>query len=175
MTDPVARAGQSRAGRVIGEGLPVPEHRRRDLRWMTRALEVAATTPTGDVPVGAVVYDRHGRELAAATNRREADADPTAHAEVLALRQAAKELGDAWRLVDCSLVVTLEPCAMCAGAAVGARVGTVVFGAWEPRTGACGSVFDVTRESPLHRVGVRGGVLATECEELLRGFFRDHR
>ncbi|WP_297006733.1 nucleoside deaminase [uncultured Corynebacterium sp.] len=142
---------------------------------MARALAVAASTPDGDVPVGAVVYAPDGTELAAATNRREADADPTAHAEVLALRAAAHAYGDAWRLGGCTLVVTLEPCAMCAGAMVGARVGTVVFGAWEPRTGACGSVFDVARESPLHAVEVRGGVLAGECGDLVRGFFSGRR
>jgi tRNA(adenine34) deaminase len=139
--------------------------------WMARALEVAASTPPGDVPVGAVVFGPDGRELAAATNRREADADPTAHAEILALRAAAAVHGDSWRLTGCTLVVTLEPCAMCAGALVGARTGAVVFGAWEPRTGACGSVFDVARESPLHRVEVRGGVLDDECGRLLRTFF----
>ncbi|MCI1255542.1 MAG: nucleoside deaminase [Corynebacterium provencense] len=138
---------------------------------MARALEVAASTPPGDVPVGAVVFGPDGRELAAATNRREADADPTAHAEILALRAAAAVHGDSWRLTGCTLVVTLEPCAMCAGALVGARTGAVVFGAWEPRTGACGSVFDVARESPLHRVEVRGGVLDDECGRLLRTFF----
>ncbi|MEJ6550590.1 nucleoside deaminase [Corynebacterium sp. USCH3] len=142
---------------------------------MRRALAVAASTPDGDVPVGAVVLDPDGRELACATNRREADADPTAHAEVLALRAAATALGDAWRLEHCTLVVTLEPCAMCAGAAVGARVGRIVFGAYEPRTGACGSVVDVARESPLHTVAVRGGVLVDECEERVRGFFRGRR
>ena len=94
---------------------------------------------------------------------------------MLALRAAARVLGDAWRLQDCTLVVTLEPCAMCAGAAVGARVGRIVFGAYEPRTGACGSVFDVARDSPLHAVQVRGGVRQEECEELLTSFFRDCR
>ncbi|MGO3361314.1 MAG: nucleoside deaminase [Corynebacterium sp.] len=142
---------------------------------MGRALEIARGTPEQDVPVGAVVYGPDGSELATATNRREADADPTAHAEVLALRAAAGELGDAWRLGDCTLAVTLEPCAMCAGAAVGARVSRIVFGAYEPRTGACGSVFDVARESPLHAVEVRGGVRLEECEELLTGFFRERR
>ncbi|MDN5683935.1 nucleoside deaminase [Corynebacterium glyciniphilum] len=142
---------------------------------MRRALAVAASTPEGDVPVGAVVLAPDGRELASATNRRDIDADPTAHAEVLALRAAATVLGDAWRLEDCTLVVTLEPCAMCAGAAVGARVGRILFGAYEPRTGACGSVVDVARESPLHTVAVRGGVMAEECEELVRGFFRERR
>ena len=160
---------------LIGDGLPEPVAAVRDRARMARALEVAASTPDGDVPVGAVVYAPDGTELAAATNRREADADPTAHAEVLALRAAAAAHGDAWRLTDCTLVVTLDPCAMCAGAMVGARVRTVVFGAWEPRTGACGSVFDVARESPLHAVEVRGGVLLDECEDLVREFFSSRR
>lgn len=160
---------------MTGSGLPATLRDNRDDALMRRALAVAATTPDGDVPVGAVVVDPEGRELAAATNRREADADPTAHAEVLALRAAAAAHGDAWRLQDCTLVVTLEPCAMCAGAAVGARVGRILFGAHEPRTGACGSVVDVARDSPLHTVAVRGGVRTTDCEELLSGFFRDRR
>lgn len=160
---------------VSGSGLPRPVREVRDDALMRRALAVAASTPEGDVPVGAVVLAPDGRELASATNRRDIDADPTAHAEVLALRAAATVLGDAWRLEDCTLVVTLEPCAMCAGAAVGARVGRILFGAYEPRTGACGSVVDVARESPLHTVAVRGGVMAEECEELVRGFFRERR
>jgi tRNA(adenine34) deaminase len=160
---------------VTGSGLPRPVHEVRDDELMRRALAVAASTPDGDVPVGAVVLAPDGRELARATNRRDIDADPTAHAEVLALRAAATVLGDAWRLEDCTLVVTLEPCAMCAGAAVGARVGRILFGAYEPRTGACGSVVDVARESPLHTVAVRGGVMTEECEELVRGFFRERR
>ena len=114
------------------------------------------------VPVGAIVLGPDGRELSAATNRREADGDPFAHAEVLALRAAARELGDGWRLEDCTLVVTLEPCTMCAGAAVASRVGHIVFGAWEPKTGACGSLWDVVRDRRLtHRPEVRGGVLET--------------
>ena len=160
---------------IVGSGLPRPEPEEQDAALIGRALEVAATTPGQDIPVGAVVLDLAGRELAVATNRREVDADPTANAEVLALRAAARVLGDAWRLQDCTLVVTLEPCAMCAGAAVGARVGRIVFGAYEPRTGACGSVFDVARDSPLHAVQVRGGVRQEECEELLTSFFRDCR
>ena len=149
-------------GRVIGAGLPREASLVRDEERMRRAVRLAASTPPEDVPVGAVVYGPDGRE---------ADGDPTAHAEVLALRAAARVVGDSWRLEDCALVVTLEPCAMCAGAAVGARVGSVVFGAWEPRTGACGSVMDVPGESVLHRPGVRGGVLRDECEALLARFF----
>ncbi|HJC28244.1 MAG TPA: nucleoside deaminase [Candidatus Dietzia intestinipullorum] len=150
--------------------------RAADEALVRRALDVAARTPPGDVPVGALVLGPDGRELAAATNRREADGDPFAHAEVLALRAAASSLGDGWRLEDCTLVVTLEPCTMCAGAAVAARVGHLVFGAWEPRTGACGSLWDVVRDRRLvHRPEVRGGVLEVECAAPLEEFFRSRR
>lgn len=143
---------------------------------MRRALEVARTTPPGDVPVGAVLYGPDGCELAVATNRREADGDPTAHAEVLAIRRGVDKHGDAWRLTGCTLVVTLEPCTMCAGALLGARVGELIFGAWEPKTGACGSLIDVVRApGQLHRPQVRGGVLEGECAALLDGFFESLR
>lgn len=143
---------------------------------MRRALEVARTTPAGDVPVGAVIYAPDGRELATGVNRREELGDPTAHAEVEAIRAAVREYGDAWRLTDCELVVTLEPCSMCAGALVGARIGSIVFGAWEPRTGACGSLVDVPRApGALHVPQVRGGVLEAECAELLAEFFEGLR
>lgn len=143
---------------------------------MRRALGVA-TTARDDLPVGAVVYDPRGRELAAAANRREAAADPTAHAEILALREAAARHGDGWRLEGCTLVVTLEPCTMCAGAAVLARVGAVVFGAWEPKTGAVGSLWDVVRDPRLnHNPEVYGGVLEADSAALLRAYFgRDRR
>ncbi len=155
----------------VGGGLPQAGGDARAEALMRRALDIAAETPAGDVPVGAVILGPDGRELGRGVNRREADNDPTAHAEILAIREAVRELGDAWRLENCTLVVTLEPCAMCAGALVGARIGSIIFGAYEPRTGACGSVWDVPRESPLHWAEVRGGVLAGECEELLRQFF----
>ncbi|GAA0561869.1 nucleoside deaminase [Paractinoplanes ferrugineus] len=139
--------------------------------WMRRAIEVATASPD-DVPVGAVVYDADGRELAAAGNEREATGDPTGHAEVLALRRAAVRAGS-WRLEGCTLVVTLEPCTMCAGALVLARVSTLVFGAWEPKTGAVGSLWDVVRDRRLnHRPEVYSGVLEAECASLLRDFFR---
>jgi tRNA(adenine34) deaminase len=139
---------------------------------MRRALSVATTSPE-DVPVGAVIYDPSGAELAAAGNEREATADPTAHAEVLALRRAAQVTGS-WRLDGCTLVVTLEPCTMCAGALVLARVATLVFGAWEPKTGAVGSLWDVVRDRRLnHRPEVYSGVLEEECSTLMRGFFRE--
>ena len=165
-----------------GDPAPAPDPARagggraEDRALVRRALEVAAGTPGEDVPVGAIVVGPDGRELAAATNRREADGDPLAHAEVLALRGAARALGDGWRLEDSTLEVTLAPCTMCAGAAVAARVGRIVFGAWEPRTGACGSLWDVVRDRRLvHRPEVRGGVLEAECAALLEEFFRSRR
>ena len=122
--------------------------------------------------MGAVVYDPSGAELAAAGNEREATGDPTAHAEVLALRRAALATGT-WRLEGCTLVVTLEPCTMCAGALVLARIGTLVFGAWEPKTGAVGSLWDVVRDRRLnHRPEVYSGVLEAECSTVMRDFFR---
>jgi tRNA(adenine34) deaminase len=125
--------------------------------------------------VGAVVYGADGTELAAACNAREATGDPTAHAEVLAIRAAAEVVGE-WRLSGCTLVVTLEPCTMCAGALVLARVGRVVFGAWDPKAGAAGSLWDVVRDRRLnHRPEVVGGVLADECGAALREFFGEHR
>jgi tRNA(adenine34) deaminase len=140
------------------------------------ALAVAATADPRDVPVGAVVVAADGTELARAANAREALGDPTAHAEILAIRAAARVLGDGWRLEGATLAVTLEPCTMCAGALVMARVGRVVFGAWEPKTGAVGSLWDVVRDRRLnHRPGVRGGVLADECAEVLETFFTRQR
>jgi tRNA(adenine34) deaminase len=145
--------------------------RRGHETWMRRAIEVASSFPE-DVPVGAVIYDTDGTELAAAGNEREATGDPTAHAEILVLRRAALLRGS-WRLEGCTLVVTLEPCTMCAGALVLARVSTLVFGAWEPKTGAVGSLWDVVRDRRLnHRPEVYGGVLGDECAELVRDYFR---
>ena len=143
---------------------------------MRLALDQAALAAlTDDVPVGAVVVDPDGRVVAAGVNRREADGDPTAHAEVLALRSAAAARG-AWRLDGCSLVVTLEPCPMCAGAAVLARVERVVLGAWDPKAGATGSVWDVVRDRRVtHRVEVVGGVLEAPCSTLLVDFFTGRR
>ncbi len=129
----------------------------------------------GDVPIGAVVLDPAGQVIGTGHNRREADQDPTAHAEVLALRAAAQQVG-AWRLDGCTLAVTLEPCTMCAGAAVLARVGRVVFGAHDPKAGAVGSLWDVVRDPRLnHRPEVVGGVLADACGAVLRDFFAEHR
>jgi tRNA(adenine34) deaminase len=143
---------------------------------MGLALEQAAlATATGDVPVGAVVLSADGELLGAGVNRREADGDPTAHAEVLALRAAAEARGQ-WRLDGCTLVVTLEPCVMCAGATVLSRVARLVFGAWDPKAGAAGSVWDLVRDRRAnHRVEVVGGVREEECTQLLLDFFARHR
>lgn len=132
-------------------------------------------TATGDVPIGALLIGADGRQLAAACNAREATGDPTAHAEILVLRAAAAATGS-WNLAGSTLVVTTEPCTMCAGAMVLARVAAVVFGCWEPKTGAAGSLWDVLRDRRLtHRVEVRGGVLADECAALLVEFFDARR
>jgi tRNA(adenine34) deaminase len=140
------------------------------------ALDAAALAGPRDVPIGAVVFGPDGTELARAANAREALGDPTAHAEVLALRAAAAVLGDGWRLAGATLAVTVEPCTMCAGALVQARVARLVFGAWEPKTGAVGSLWDVVRDRRLnHRPGVRGGVLADECAKPLEAFFARQR
>jgi tRNA(adenine34) deaminase len=125
----------------------------------------------GDVPVGAVIIDEAGNVLAVAGNEREIRHDPTAHAELLALREASRRLRS-WRLSGLTLVVTLEPCTMCAGALVLARIARLVFGAFDPKAGAVSSLFDVVRDPRLnHRVEVRGGVLEAECSALLKDFF----
>ncbi|MGD9618690.1 MAG: nucleoside deaminase [Mycolicibacterium sp.] len=137
-----------------------------------RALSAAREAGPRDVPIGAVVVAADGTELARTANAREELGDPTAHAEILALRAAARAVGDGWRLEGATLAVTVEPCTMCAGALVMARVARVVFGAWEPKTGAVGSLWDVVRDRRLtHRPQVRGGVLASECAGLLEEFF----
>jgi tRNA(adenine34) deaminase len=147
-----------------------------DLVAMRAAMVEAAAAPgTGDVPVGAVVLGPDGAVLGTGHNAREATGDPTAHAELIALRAAAGALGR-WRLVGATLVVTLEPCTMCAGALVLARVSRLVFGAFDPKAGAAGSVRDVVRDGRLnHRIEVTGGVLADDCGRLLREFFAAHR
>ncbi|MCG7292861.1 tRNA-specific adenosine deaminase [Corynebacterium afermentans subsp. afermentans] len=142
---------------------------------MRVALETATQTPAGDVPVGAVVFDGAGVVVGRGVNRREANCDPTAHAEVEAIRDAARTLGT-WRLDGCELVVTLEPCTMCAGAILGARVSSLVFGAWEPKTGAVGSVLDAIRDPRhLHTPEVRAGVLEAEAAKMLAEFFEGLR
>jgi tRNA(adenine34) deaminase len=147
-----------------------------DEALMRLALEQAVlTTTSADVPVGAVVVDADGAVLGSGFNAREATGDPTAHAEVLALRAAAAASAS-WRLSGCTLVVTLEPCTMCAGAAVLARVDRIVFGALDPKAGAVGSLWDVVRDRRLnHRPTVTAGVLAGECGELIRACFEARR
>jgi tRNA(adenine34) deaminase len=150
--------------------------RAADEQLIRAALEAAVAAGPRDVPIGAVVVDAAGVELARAANAREALGDPTAHAEILALRAAARVHGDGWRLEGATLAVTIEPCTMCAGALVMARVARVVFGAWEPKTGAVGSLWDVVRDRRLtHRPQVRGGVLAEECAAPLEEFFARQR
>ena len=144
---------------------PVPEH----------VPERTHGTGQDDVPVGAVILDEAGTILARARNRREADRDPTAHAEMVAIRQAASVLGS-WRLTGLTLVVTLEPCTMCAGAVTLARLGRLVYGAEDPKAGAVGSLWDVLRDRRLnHRPEVIGGILADECGAVLREFFAARR
>jgi tRNA(adenine34) deaminase len=144
---------------------------------LVRAAIAQAQTAveTGDVPIGAIVVDVTGVVIGAARNAREATGDPTAHAEILALREAAAAVGS-WRLDGCTIIVTTEPCTMCAGAIVLARLERVVFGCWEPKTGAAGSLWDVLRDRRLnHRVEVISGVLADECAAPLLEFFAEHR
>ena len=151
------------------------DERAQDLIFMRAALEEAAKAPAvGEVPIAAVIV-QDGRVLALAHNYRELWQDPTAHAEVIAIRAAATALGT-WRLTDTTLYVTLEPCAMCIGAIILARIPRVVFGAWDPKAGACGSVFDLPSESNLnHRVMVTGGVLEQESQALIQKFFKELR
>ncbi|MEO7269802.1 MAG: tRNA adenosine(34) deaminase TadA [Knoellia sp.] len=143
---------------------------------MRRALDLAARAASaGDVPVGAVVLDGSGAVIGEGWNLREVDTDPTAHAEVVALRAAARHTGS-WRLENCTLVVTLEPCPMCAGAAMLARISRIVLGAWDPKLGATGSVWDVVRDRrATHRIEVVGGVLEAEASQLLLDFFGERR
>src|SRR5690349_18061355 len=143
---------------------------------MRQALECAAgAAASGDVPIGAVVLDAGGAVIGTGVNVRERDADPTGHAEVVALRAAAQQRGE-WRLEGCTLVVTLEPCTMCAGAAVLSRVDRIVYGAADPKAGAAGSLFDVVRDRRLNwRPEVVSGVLAERCGALLLEFFGTHR
>ncbi|KRC51779.1 cytidine deaminase [Leifsonia sp. Root227] len=145
-------------------------------QWMRRAIfDARLAFDTGDVPVAALVVDEHGTVIGTGRNERELHHDPTAHAEVLALREAAASRDD-WHLEGCTLVVTLEPCVMCAGAVLAARVPRVVFGAWDEKAGAAGSVYDVLRDRRLnHRVEVFAGVLAEDCADLLLDFFRAKR
>lgn len=146
-----------------------------DERFMRQALrEAEAALETGDVPVGAVIL-REGQIVGRGRNQRELLQDPTAHAEMIAITAAAEAVG-AWRLIGCTLYVTLEPCTMCAGAIVNARIDRVVFGATDPKAGACGSVYNIVEDTRLnHRVKLTSGVLAQECADLLREFFAHQR
>ncbi|UCD76896.1 MAG: nucleoside deaminase [Phycisphaerales bacterium] len=142
---------------------------------MERAIDLARRAgETGEVPVAAVLY-RGEAIVAEAVNARESTADPTAHAELLALSRAGRTLGR-WRLIDCSLAVTLEPCPMCAGAMVNGRLGRLLYGASDPKAGACGTLFQIPTDERLnHRVTVIGGVLADRCAALLSDFFAERR
>jgi tRNA(adenine34) deaminase len=153
---------------------PVPDARYAG--WLARALDLArAAGEAGDVPVGAVVVSASGEVIGEGANAREATGDPTAHAELVALRAAARHTGS-WRLPDCTLVVTLEPCVMCAGAIVQSRVRTLVFGAWDAKAGACGSVWDLVRDRRAnHWVEVVGGLDEAGCGGVLREFFAARR
>lgn len=168
MVDPVADPAVEAGPPAAPAGL--------DERMMALALEQAAlAAAAGEVPVGAVVADAAGAVLGAGYNRTIADSDPTAHAEIVALRAAAARL-DNYRLPGLSLYVTLEPCVMCMGAMLHARLARVVFGAADPKTGACGSVLDVGAVDKInHHTTVCGGIMAEACGDILRGFFRERR
>jgi tRNA(adenine34) deaminase len=156
----------------LANGGPVTTHE----IWMREAVaEAAIALASGDVPVAALVFDGEGRRIAVGRNEREKLQDPTAHAEILAIRAAAEATGD-WHLTDTTLVVTLEPCVMCAGAILAARIPRVVFGAWDEKAGAVGSVYDVLRDRRLnHTVEVTAGVEAEVCSTLLLDFFESRR
>lgn len=138
-----------------------------DLAWDAAA--------DGEVPVGAVVLDNDGQVIGRGRNRREEHADPLAHAEVMAMRQAALALGT-WNLSECTMLVTLEPCPMCAGACLQTHIGRIVFGAWDAKLGACGSIWDIPRDPHVgHVPEVVGGVLESECARIMTDFFTDRR
>lgn len=146
-----------------------------DIEMMQRAIKLAKKAATlGEVPVGAIVY-KGSKVLAEGYNVRESASDPTGHAELIAISKAGKALGD-WRLTDCSLAVTLEPCPMCAGALVNARLGRLIYGAADPKAGACHTLYEIPIDDRLnHRVAMIGGVLANDCRALLRDFFQQRR
>jgi tRNA(adenine34) deaminase len=147
-----------------------------DIEMMRVALEAARSAiASGDIPVGAAIFNNKGDVVAIGHNERELHNDPTAHAEIVAIRRAAEKLGD-WHLTDHTLVVTLEPCAMCAGAIAQSRLQTVVFGAWDEKAGAVGSVWDLLRDPrSTFRTEVRAGVLADECAALIKSFIQEVR
>jgi tRNA(adenine34) deaminase len=166
------QADKDPGDQTLGVGMPSLA---ADEQYIRNALDLARdAAKRNEVPIGALVV-RDGAILSAATNRTVRDQDPTGHAELLAIREAASKL-DRWRLDDCTLYVTLEPCAMCAGAMVLSRMRRVVFGAWDEKAGMAGSVGDLLRHPQLnHRPEVRAGVLAEECARLLEDFFRSQR
>jgi tRNA(adenine34) deaminase len=144
---------------------------------MAKAIELAraAASASGDVPVGAIILNKEGDVISTGANQRELSNSPVAHAEIIAIEKAAKAIGD-WRLDGCSLIVTLEPCAMCAGAIAQARIPRLVFGAWDEKAGAVGSQWDLLRDPrQLHKPEVISGVLAEECAKLLGDFFQSKR
>jgi tRNA(adenine34) deaminase len=147
-----------------------------DIEMMHVALTAArGALDSGDVPVGAAIFDKSGELISVAHNERELHNDPTAHAEIVALRRASQKLGT-WRLENLTLVVTLEPCAMCAGAIAQSRIQTVIFGAWDEKAGAVGSVWDLLRDPrSTFRTEVRAGVLADECSALIKNFIQEVR
>jgi tRNA(adenine34) deaminase len=147
-----------------------------DEELMRAALAVAQKSlASGDVPVGAIIINKNGEIIATGHNERELHNDPTAHAEIVALRRASQTTGQ-WRLEDHTIIITLEPCAMCAGAIAQSRISTVVFGAWDEKAGAVGSVWDLLRDPrSLFKIEVRGGVLADECSAILKSFIQGVR
>ena len=168
--DPLGRP----SGGSTGSSFTDRTYSDEDLIRIALALAAQATA-TGDVPVGALVLRPSGEIVGEGRNAREVTGDPTAHAEIVALRAAAVARGG-WNLAGCTLAVTVEPCTMCAGAIGAARIDRVVFGCWEPKTGAAGSLWDLLRDRRLtHRVEVRGGVLEADCAALVRDFFAGRR
>ena len=153
----------------------IPDPLQPHARWMYEALEMARQAfEEGEVPIGAVIV-HHDRMIGAAGNQREQLNDPTAHAEIIAITQAAEAIGS-WRLLDCTLYCTLEPCPMCAGAIVQARIPQVVYGATDPKAGACHTLYQITNDARLnHRAVVIGGVLQEECRGILQEFFAQQR
>lgn len=153
--------------------MAIPTAAERRAQMELALVEARACTHSDDVPVGAVIFDPQGAVLATGRNTKERDQDPLGHAEVVAIRSAAEKLGS-WRLTDCTLVVTLEPCVMCAGAILAARIPTVVYGAFDEKAGAAGSLYDLLRDRRLnHQVEVISGIRADECGQLLTEFFRE--
>lgn len=171
----LTRGNAARKGCQIDPALLDPLHPSHD-RWMAQAIDLAAAAAAGgDIPVGAIVVDRHGHAIAQAANRKQRDGDPTGHAEILALRAAGRSRQN-WHLNDCTLYVTLEPCPMCAGGLIHARLGLLVFGAADRKTGAIQSVLDLPASAASnHRLPVIGGVLADRCQAQLQDWFTQRR